>query len=525
VLYNRLNFSVFLLLALVFALFFRFFTFGDSDIGFVSDDAIYLLTAEYYSPWVVTTYPVFEHAHNVTRFPPFYPMVLGLMGANTNSPDFAMTLNFAMLVGFVLLFAIWVYKETRQPFAAIALSVSICVMPSTLLMSQDLWSEFLFGSLVFLVLLILPRDNTPSTRWLLAALLVALVPLTRTIGLSLVVAFCLVIVCKRPRNALSLIGSSVLPITLWLSYRSKVMTDESYVGTILDELTANSEAGFWSVGEIIYSRVISLWDGWEWVFLTGDVHPFPAIVINLIVGLLLLLSMVGLIARLLSLQIDSIYVIVYLLVVMIWPYSDVYFTSRFLFAIFPITLFYAWVALDRVVRYRKMVSAPIVIIVTSVLVVVLPSSVPVMRVAMASVEPELRPYSRSRQWLKAKSTGDAIEDARYKLSLTNALKDASELIPVGACVFSVQTPVVMFHTKRVAYGVPKPNISDKEFDTRSKTCRYFVLMGVRTGGEKYPVFYPLDRLRNRKNYQFAFFEDENKKPMVIIAERVIENDQ
>ncbi len=45
-------------------------------VGFLADDALYLLMADAYSPWRDAVGPVYDHLRRYCHLPPFYPLAL-----------------------------------------------------------------------------------------------------------------------------------------------------------------------------------------------------------------------------------------------------------------------------------------------------------------------------------------------------------------------------------------------------------------------------------------------------------------
>ena len=92
-----------------------YFTFTSNDlvVGFLSDDAVYLLQAELYSPWHSEKLPVLNFIREESRFPPLYPLLLGFMGTDTNNPVLASNITICFLILSIFISGYWIWRENK----------------------------------------------------------------------------------------------------------------------------------------------------------------------------------------------------------------------------------------------------------------------------------------------------------------------------------------------------------------------------------------------------------------------------
>ena len=92
---NSKQSNLIIAISLLIAVSFFYFSITSNDhvVGFLSDDAVYLLMAEMHSLWNRDIDPVIEYMRPEYQFPPLYPFLLGLMGADSSSPELASSIT------------------------------------------------------------------------------------------------------------------------------------------------------------------------------------------------------------------------------------------------------------------------------------------------------------------------------------------------------------------------------------------------------------------------------------------------
>jgi len=139
-----------------------FFTSNDLVVGFLSDDTIYLLQAELFSPWHTEKSAVVNFVREENRFPPLYPLLLGIIGVDSDTPILASIITISFLILSILLISCWTKKESRDGMVSILVPLLVAFIPSTLVLSQGLWSEFLFMCFLYGAFICLFRNNDSS---------------------------------------------------------------------------------------------------------------------------------------------------------------------------------------------------------------------------------------------------------------------------------------------------------------------------------------------------------------------------
>ena len=241
--------------------------------------------------------------------------------------------------------------------------------------------------------------------------------------------------------------------------------------------------------------------------------------------MLLVFSLVlfSLIRRIILKKIDAFFLIIYISIIIVWPYSDIYYVSRFLFPVFPVFLFYLWesiAALNFPYTYARHVLFAVIL--TYTIFTVLPGSYHISKLAFTSLGKELDPYRRHRSWILSKTYNDAVNNALFVKNLFGSLSALKKVIPPDDCIYSIQTALVMLHTHRISGILPEPGQPDTTFDRETGDCKYMIAMGVVDKGYAYPAYYPLMRLHDKDRYRVTPILPDNNKiilPLIYLIKR------
>jgi len=492
-------YSIALLLFLFICFFYLSITHDDQVVGYLSDDAIYLLMAEMYSFWSNDINPVLNFIRSEYYFPPLYPILLGLLGANSSSPALASSITTVFLLSNIFIFGLWIWRETRQFIPTIILPLIFAFLPSTIIMSQGLWSEFLFMCFIYGAFICLSPQHPDGKQWLLAALLLSMASLTRSIGMIFIAAYCLLLFIKKIPRPFLLSLISVTPFIGWSLYRKQMTGDSVYIKELL--LIFNSEGNFLgNVLEHLYHQPVVMLDSLFYLFSFKQFDGDNQNIYLLLILVLLLFSSIGFLIRLKQKRIDAITVPLYLGTVLIWPYTGTYFVSRFLFPLLPLFIFYLWVSRDYFTKstLAKNIVIPLCLITFTILAY--PSTNKFINRAFLNTEPELMPYRRSRAWLLADTDDAAIEVAIRAKNLIEVLKKLKPYVNKNDCIFAFQTPMVMIHTQRMSRKLPLPYTSDEQFKAETSQCRYILATFLVDLNGNYPAYYPLSRIPDEPQY-------------------------
>lgn len=481
--------------------------------GMLSDDALYLIMADFYSPWVETLDYVQAFVSVTIHFPPFYSLFLGLFGAGAENPELAYLLNTLCLSVALFIVVIWIKNETNNIAVAYIIAGLTLFLPTLLLLSVELWSEFLFMVFLYLFLYVFSYKDMQKEHWFLCALLAGLMTLTRSIGLSVVIAYSIYLLYKRPRYFWLYFVIAAAPF-LYLKFKSwsnpfRENYADAFSDRVPDLLTINYL-------DYAAEQFISLWQSWVYLFSPIDWSVLPVQLATIVLVYLLLQFFLGLILRLSSFKIDAYIVLIYLAIVIVWPYSEVRFVSRFLAPLLPLIFYYIILGNQFVFSRFKLPKHAYVIPVLVVLVS-FSSDIHILKRAYASLGPELKPYSRIKEWLTNVSYDKALSEVKTRKRYLEVLKELQEYIPEYDCSYAIHPPLTMMYTKRMSGSYLDAASSVDELLQRLPTCNFMIASYLLDHTEDYDAFYPMDLVWDKEGFEFyAFYFDEEIKQRILL---------
>lgn len=491
-------------------------TSNDGVAGFLTDDAVYLLLAEYFSPWRGHLDNLLQFIRGINHFPPLYPVLMGIFGVDSATPELASHVSISFLLAGFVAIGVWLYIRTGNLIVSYIIPVVIALLPGTIIFSQGLWSEFLFICLLYLSLTIISIDKPSPQHWLAAALFVALLALTRTTGVAMIAAFCLLMLIRRPRFYLLYSFISLAPFLYWFFFADAANTNTAYLTPLFESIAGASAASIivtflHKLSVVLYSLL--------WLFTGTDGSGLGFSISTLFTLLFMTTVSAVFVHRLINIKIDAIFILFYLFVILIWPYFDVYFVSRFLFPVVPIFMFYLWCGISMALRQHQQKYLASAIALACVIFMAVPNTLHFSKLALTSLGNGLDPYRRQRSWLLSNSHDDAVANAKFTRDLLYSLKQIRKLVPANECIYSVHTALVMLYAHRISGELPGPGVSDDVFYKEIHKCGYLVAMRIQDLNSNFPVYYPLRRLSAKYlDSVIPISIDDNKtKPLVYLV--------
>jgi 4-amino-4-deoxy-L-arabinose transferase-like glycosyltransferase len=430
------------------------------------DDAVYALMTDYFSPFSGRSSAIVELVMRHSIFPPFYPFVLGIVGADSShlGAMHAVTVGF-FLVALAMLFW-WGRAELGSATLAGLAAAVFALLPVTIAQSFRILSENLYLLLSLAALCCMTRQD--DRRWFGAAMVcVALACLTRTVGVALLFA-CLL--CLRQasfvyRARLALIVA--LPALAWALWKAL----HGYHGGYDDALADGLRGGQWLdlIERQLRAPWRELWGGWTAGF---DDHPtMTTLVVGSAVGTL---GLAGALQRASQRKIDGIYVLLYLLIVLVWPYS--YEARRFLFPIFPILLIQGLLFAGTLVRWRphRLAVAYPYVYLAMIALIVFPAMAMTVDRYLAAQLPENRALAVLPSWYAYENLTEAKARAAEQLAFVAAWERIKDKIEDNQCAYHIKPVAFMLYADRLGYVPPwVPPDRAREFPNLAMQCRYF----------------------------------------------------
>lgn len=443
-------------------------------VGFYWDDAWYLLMAEWLSgrpeyrelAWTML---------QLRQYPPLFSYALSMSGATLEEQQIAFIMNSLFLGAGISLAMIWF---TREGFAPITTTISAALImfnPITLYWLPSLFSEHLFILLTTatLALASVRRDWIPL--WLVIGLTTGLSVATRSAGWALVPAILTSLLLQRRLAPLPIfvfgLAVGVLSIRLFMA---GLPPARNYLSEITEVL-----AGFdW---KYIVQQVNALIEGWLSLWGSG---------IGALIAAVFVLP--GLVIRLRTYQPDAWYIVVYICMLIAWPFPE--HMSRFLWPLLPAFLVAgnSTATLFRDVKYQHLMAgvAGGIILAASI-----PNGIAKSLDRLWNPpEGELFELSRMPEWTRSSNRQIGIEILQARRQFLNDMEQISKIADNSHCVYSELPSLVAIQTQRVALSSPWNSL--EELNLSEIRCRYYYMIPQalpRTGTDEVNRFSTLHR--------------------------------
>ncbi len=435
---------------------------GTELVGFQADDALYLLMADYWAPQPFVE-SVVTYVHRASHFPPLYPLILGLVGGGSRSlPVAHLWQNILMCAGFLSFTRLaWVLCRSVP---SVLLMLWICaLMPATVYMSTEIWSEFAYLLWVSTALIMAEHAERQPAWWWGVALFGGAATVTRSLGAVLVIALAFVLARRGCRRAWPTLLLAVLPLILaaFLGARG---------GAIYVRVWQSRVHDYHDALAVFVGNLAKMQTSWWELFSPDQIAS-----VNVISALLLPLMLTGWWLRLRAWKLDAVYVGSYLAVLVIWPFPEV--MTRLLYPLVGLALIYSGLGthacLERLTSrgLRHALWVPPLLL----LIGLLPT---LYRMAIRYQSPELPPaleaFRMSRYWLATPDMTAAIRDLTLKQAMRHLMDEAGARVPPGDCIYAAEPQAVMFYARRLSWMPPVGAAR-----TSLPSCRFHLLLSDR----------------------------------------------
>jgi hypothetical protein len=469
-------------------------TWGHELASFQGDEVIYLLTAEYFSPWMAHS-AIAAYTANNSQFPPLFPLVLGLTGGgNIFAANLVNTVLF--LSAFVVLYR-WMLVEGITEFRALLLTGIFAILPGTCMQALFVCSESLYLLLSLIVLLTVARaEREPGGSWLLvAAISVSAATLTRSAGLALLAAFVVYLLWRRATGKWLLIAMAAALSASWSLYTSLFGGDDR-PGYMLDFLKTYSVDPFSAFVHQITAEMPRLGNGLLSDFTTSPVGMS-------VIGVMGVIFLLAAAYRVYLRKLDGIYVFMYVGMILLWPFPVE--AKRFDLVIVPIILMQGFLLVTTVSRLKfKSLRFDVAgfIYLSVIFLLALPSLVLIAGNHLQPVSRGMEPFKKAAWWYGWYRDGSLIprpRDVVYAETLARGLRVITRYVPEDECIYSVKPAVVSFYSRRINKLPPREDSSDVEFNRAidNSKCHFFFFMNDISPSISMSHFYPIQRLDDK----------------------------
>ncbi len=424
--------------------------------GLGVDDAFYLLMADRYFGRLAGE-PDLVALLATRTYPPLYPLLLGAFGGGSDGLLAAHLVNALMILAWVAAWLAFLLRSGVPAAAAVALTLGAAFAPFTLYHAQVLWSEHLYLALQMLALALLAVRPAHARVVLLAGAATGLALLSRTMGIALVAALACWLVWHRPRRWPVALALAALPVLERFTHGASVYGNELQGWTAL---------GLYDVVDRLAQNANGLWMGWRHGLSMAEVPVLAGPV------LLLVLAAIGWVLRVRRGTLDALLVPAYVTTAWLWGFSE--HATRFLYPLWPIALFHAWVAASRMVEgvsaLRRTHSRQWIAALLAAVAVV-PGMLEVSARMRIPIDPELADYKRIQKWLVVQPAELAPDIARMIDTSIADNRRIRALTPAGACIHSDTPGLTMVYAHRVPFRAPWRSL-DELTAMRGLPCRF-----------------------------------------------------
>jgi len=404
--------------------------------GFSWDDAWYLLMAEWFSPgsshrvlaWTMLW---------ITSYPPLFPLFITWSGADLANTQAAFIMNAFFLACGAGVAMVWF---AREGFPVIAMTVAAILMvfnPVSLGYLPILFSEYLFIFLTTssLAIACVAREWKWNSKWVIIGVIVALSVATRTAGWSLAAGFLVHLVFNRKLQPALVFAVSLGTSILIIPFLRVGLPPPSV--NYMDMLIANMDNLGW---EFFIQQVKGLVLGWSMLWGWG-------------IGKWLAIAAVlpGFFVRLKANRADSWYVVMYLGMLLIWPWPG--HMGRFLWPLLPCFLVavHSSFGLLGTLKYRTVMAS---VYMGLILVFTIPDGIGrSLERLFDPPEGELFQYSRMHEWTRSSDREQGMIKLKERQQVINDLRRVGEIVGDQACIYSEMSPLVAIHSQRLSYPV------------------------------------------------------------------------
>jgi hypothetical protein len=461
---------------------------GQPVIGMFSDSVWYLAIADYYRSLVTGGIPAHAQvAYDTSRFPPLYSLLIAAVGGGIQDQDVVNILSVMLTAGAGVAVVFWsraLGTSTRFALAALPATFVTPALADWLLipLSEPL---FLVGLLAALVAAQRSREGTLDI--IVVAALVSALPLLRSAGIVLVVAFAIWALRAHPASLarrITAIGLAGAPALLWSIYRSSkpVYLDygrEVSLGRMIDE--GGTLVGFAQSQATAVLDAAQAWFGASgWSLTSAGVAILAAAACH------------GWWLRLRGWELDAIFVPLYVGMLLVWPYPLE--MPRLLGVIMPIAAAWALISIPRWIQGRTAnpMAGGALVVGTAGLLLALPTWSAMVERAIMPTDPTLEPYKRVPAYFLAGNEAIALAGLETSVRILAVIEESASIVPEGDCVYTTQTALVLAASRGRLRVRPTPLIDlGQPLAEQLAACRYLMVMQLGSRQAHAAPLYPL----------------------------------
>lgn len=463
--------------------------------GFGGDNATYFLTANLFSPYS-EAFPVSAYFANSSQYPPLYPLLLGLSGGGDSILIAHLITTTFLLIAIWLMYK-WAINLNLGRVHALALITIMSTIPGTYFQAMSILSEnlYLLLSLSGLYVATLKKSNE---KWMwVSAILIAASSLTRSAGLSLILSFIIYLFISKDRKKYSLSLGVILPMILW-----NVLNEQDGI-SYSDQFSEFYSSGIVnSMLQHITSQSVYMWNAWISIFTRGE---FGHLLLSIYAGL----CFIAICYRLYMKKLDGLYSIIYLSMIMSWPFPDE--AERLLYPVIPVLLVQTGNCIGYFTnkwKHNNDISISNIILEGTLLIIIIPNLLLTINRFNLQIDEYLIPYKRTYAWYTPNLT-HAISISKGNHVIISSIEDAQNYVAEDQCVYSIKPSIIGLYMRRISIIPPGINKDGNDFygSIEKSGCDYFYFMS-RYSASVNEVFYPYTRVKDNIDLVKIYYLDK-----------------
>lgn len=447
------------------------------------DNATYYLTANFFSPYLEPL-PHAELFAKSSKYPPLFPVLLGLSGGGNSILLAHLITTTFLLLSFLVMYQFLILLKFGN-FHASVLVFIFSIIPGTYFQALSIHSEniYILFSLLAVFFVTLKEEKNNAKYLLIAAVFIACGTLCRSVGFVLALAFIIYLLINREQRKLFLALIALLPMAAWNMLFNK--SSSSYSSELFNHYSLEYFTVFFR--KVVYQFEYML-HAWFSTFSSGSFGHSLLIVFLCVCSL-------GVCYRLYNKKLDGIYVILYISMIIVWPFPAE--SMRLLFPVIPLLIFQASLFIKFItskLNFKENLLIGNIVIEGALLILLIPTLILTIERFNIKIDENIQSYKRTNAWYDI-DLNKAVNDVNLYHEILSGFKQAKEYIPEGECVYNIKPSIASLHMQRNSKRPPLVEVNDEEFYRllEQSGCSYFYLMSVYSPSYRV-AFYPLERM-------------------------------
>ena len=493
---------------LVIAICYLIFSYSHTFAHFGGDNAFYFMMMKSFSPFTGAN-DIEQYFSINSQYPPLYPLLASYLGGSINIAYAHLITTLFLLFSYPLIIGI-LKTEGLPTFAANLAAILFFLLPGTYLHTLSLNSEnlYILTSLILIYSCIKFEKKENAKHFIVIIISVAATCLTRTAGYSLMIATIIYLLIHNRKYCLyfSIIFS---PVLLWQLLK-ETNNNASYSRSFFESY---SQLNYLELTSSLKHQFFSLVQGWN----TNFTYSLTINYIKIAFGIICL---AGATQRLLNKKLDAIYVFIYLLMVVVWPFPAE--ATRLIFALLPVMLIQGILFTNdiSVAIYKKKASLFVCATLSLLYIIVAPDLILNIKRYNTKTPPGLEPYVHTNAWFLPNKK-NASDQIALMDSVIYAMQELNQFIPEGQCVYSIKPPIISLYANRISKRVPEHIFQTNKTSDFKKhiDCEYFFMISY-TSPSFPQTLYPLELIKSEISIIKLYFLDENNSKLAALLGKV-----